>query len=563
MYNKFKSYIPLFYFVFLFFIVFVNNHNVSLWDQDEAAYAGFAKEMLQSGNWLIPDFMWSEIHRKTPLHFWNIALSYKIFGINEFSVRFPSALYSFLTYLLIYFAGRSLFGRKVAFLSVVVISTTLFIPSLAKISVTDATLLFYTTVCAFALLFIIKERSFKWVFFFWVSFALALLTKGPPIILFTAALGGLLLLFHPNRKNLIILHPWFFLPLAVLPLFIWGYLVSQKDGGVFITWLIDWYILKRVGGSVLGQTGPPGTHLLSLFVFFIPYLMFFPKAIWIGLSSIFKKEKEINFLLSAWFIAGWFLYEWSPSKLPAYVIAAHVPLAILIGKQIFEFIQTEKLPAKGLFITHFIFSSVIITGLVAAPIIMNLNDSIKYYFIFSGIILFISMAATIYYRNSTSFARILIGNNLLFQVIVWVILLPQIDELKNGSKRIADFVHENAVPSSVVMIANDHGHPPSLPFYLSLNFKKVSGESNLDTLMFKYRSERPYVLILNREQKEHTMALIPSAKFTAIQSMLTDRKGNSDYFILINDQGQKNLAVKNTSGSTEALPLESEKPIKK
>jgi 4-amino-4-deoxy-L-arabinose transferase-like glycosyltransferase len=545
MYNKLKPYIPFFYFVFLFFIVFINNNNVSLWDQDEAAYAGFAKAMIESGNWLIPDFMWSEIHRKTPLHFWDIAMSYKIFGINEFAVRFPSALFTFLTYLLVYIAGKPLFGKKIAFLSAVVLSTTLFIPSLAKVSVTDATLLFYSTVCAFALLYVIRERSAKWVFFFWVSFALALLTKGPPIVLFTGAMGGLLLLFHPDRKNLIILHPWFFLPLACFPLFLWGYLVSQQDGGVFIKWLIDWYIFKRVAGSVLGQTGPPGTHLLSLFVFFIPYLMFFPKAIWIAVSSIFKKEKEINFLLSAWFIAGWFLYEWSPSKLPAYVIAAHVPLAILTAQQIHEFLQNKKLPAKGLLITHFLFLFLIITGLVIAPFLLNLNSSIKFYFISAAVTLLVTLTAVIYYKNSPSFTKLLLVYNILFQILLWVVLIPQVDTLKNGSKRIADFVNMNAIHSSMIMIANDHGHPPSLPFYLGLNFTKVYDEKNIDTLMSRYKSNDPCVLILNEEQKNQVDTLAPRLKFTEIRSMLTDRKGNSDYFILINNKGQINNSQKN------------------
>ena len=69
-------------FIALTFIWLFGNNWVSFWDQDEAAYAGFAKTMIETGNWLQPDFMWSEVHRKPPLHFWNIALSYKIFGIN-------------------------------------------------------------------------------------------------------------------------------------------------------------------------------------------------------------------------------------------------------------------------------------------------------------------------------------------------------------------------------------------------------------------------------------------------------------------------------------------------
>jgi len=553
MLNRYKQHIPLFYFLFIAIIIFINNGRVSLWDQDEAAYAGFAKQMTETGNWLIPDFMWSEIHRKPPLHFWDICLSYKLFGINEFSVRFPSSVFILSTYLLIYLAGRPLFGKRAAFLGTVVLSTSLFVPSLAKVSVTDATLLFFSTVCAFALLYIIQERSVKWTIAFWTAFSLALLTKGPPIILFTGAFAALLFIFHPNRKNLFSTHPWFFLPLACLPLFLWGYFVSRTGGSEFIRWMIDWYILKRVNSSVLGQTGPPGTHLLSLFVFFIPYFMFFPKALWHAISDFFRKDKGINFLLSAWFISGWFLYEWSPSKLPAYVIAAHVPLAILIGKEMVAWLETGALPAKGLIITHFVLISLVFTALLAAPQILHLSLSIKTIFTVSALLLIASAVATMRYLRSKVFMQLMIGSNLLFQFLVWAVLLPQVDGLKDGSKEIAGYVNRHAAKHSTVLIANQQGHPPSLPFYLSLHFSEVKEETNIDLLLEKFQSDQPCVLILNKEQRDASAAKLPEIKFREVKSMLTDRDENANYYIAINKSGEKSSEMaeeKVTPGSS-------------
>ena len=216
-YNKLNPYFPFLYFCLLAFILFAGNTH-SLTDQDEAAYAGFAKQMIESGNWVTPDFMWSEVHRKPPLHFWNIAISYKVFGVNEFAVRFPSALFVLLTCLLVFVAGKKIVGERLALLWVIVLSTSLLVPVLCKISVTDSTLLFFTTACAFSFYFVLQHRAWKWVLVFWVSFALALLTKGPPVVLFALGLSGLLLVLHPNRRNLIMFHPWLFLPLALLPL---------------------------------------------------------------------------------------------------------------------------------------------------------------------------------------------------------------------------------------------------------------------------------------------------------------------------------------------------------
>jgi 4-amino-4-deoxy-L-arabinose transferase-like glycosyltransferase len=182
------------------FILLFGNNWVSLWDQDEAAYAGFAKNMVESGNWLMPEFMWSEVHRKPPLHFWNIAISYKIFGVNEFAVRFPSVIFVLLTLALTFFGGRKIFGERESFNGMVVLSTSFLVMSLAKVSVTDATLLFFTTLCAVSMLHVLLYRSKLWIFLFWLGFAMALLTKGPPIILFTVCLRSSCLCCIPTEK---------------------------------------------------------------------------------------------------------------------------------------------------------------------------------------------------------------------------------------------------------------------------------------------------------------------------------------------------------------------------
>ena len=54
---------------FLAFNLLLYNDAISLWDEDEAAYAGFAQQMLDSGDWVNPAYQWSSIHRKPPLHF--------------------------------------------------------------------------------------------------------------------------------------------------------------------------------------------------------------------------------------------------------------------------------------------------------------------------------------------------------------------------------------------------------------------------------------------------------------------------------------------------------------
>ncbi|SDL68545.1 4-amino-4-deoxy-L-arabinose transferase [Catalinimonas alkaloidigena] len=533
-----RSSLPWLGFLLLVFLVFLNNHAISLWDQDEAAYAGFAYRMQTTGNWLVPAFPWSEIHRKTPLHFWNIALTYPLFGINAFSVRFSSSVFTLLTLALVFVAGQRFWGRPTAFWGMMVLGTSLLVPTLGKIAVTDATLLFFTTACGFALLFVLQERAWWAVLAFWISFALALLTKGPPIVIFAGLFGGLLLLLHPNRWNLLRLHPWFGLPLACLPLYYWGYLTTQSDGGTFINWLIDWYILKRINSSVLGQTGPPGTHLLGMLVAFLPYFLFFPQAVWQGIRGVILRDKN-TLLLGSWFVAGWLIYEFSPSKLPAYVIAAHVPLALLIARQMEALSSGEGRPPRAVLWFSFGLTGVLFAGLALAPWWLPVPSALRITATAVGVVLLALHVFTSISWRKFYYVPLLVTTAFLFQAAAWGVLMPQVDQLKDATRRVALQAEVRALPNSRITIANPFGHPPSLFFYLETRFPHVEEVQDLDTLRQRYRSASPEVLVLNQEQWDVFQQAEDSLAFDHVSSFMTDRQGRADYFVLYNPAARK------------------------
>ena len=71
---------------------FVNLGESSIWNTNEAFYAETPREMLVTGDYLAPMFNYEMRAQKPPLTYWAILLSYKLFGVNEFAVRFPGAL---------------------------------------------------------------------------------------------------------------------------------------------------------------------------------------------------------------------------------------------------------------------------------------------------------------------------------------------------------------------------------------------------------------------------------------------------------------------------------------
>ena len=70
---------------------------------DEAKNAECAREMLVSGDYIVPYFNGQLRTDKPPLHYFFMVISYKLFGVSAFSARFFSAVFGALTILISFF----------------------------------------------------------------------------------------------------------------------------------------------------------------------------------------------------------------------------------------------------------------------------------------------------------------------------------------------------------------------------------------------------------------------------------------------------------------------------
>ena len=88
-------------------LIFLGLGNLGLTDREEGSNAEAAREMFESDNLVTPTLNGKPLFSKPVFVYWLIMASYRLFGVNEFSARFPSALfgvalilfqYLFLTY---------------------------------------------------------------------------------------------------------------------------------------------------------------------------------------------------------------------------------------------------------------------------------------------------------------------------------------------------------------------------------------------------------------------------------------------------------------------------------
>ena len=77
---------------------------------DEGRYAEIAREMAVSGDFVTPRLNDLKYFEKPPLQYWAGALTFKAFGVTEWTARLPAALAGFLAVLVVGWTGARLAG---------------------------------------------------------------------------------------------------------------------------------------------------------------------------------------------------------------------------------------------------------------------------------------------------------------------------------------------------------------------------------------------------------------------------------------------------------------------
>src|SRR5258708_15538154 len=81
----------------------------SLLDDADASHALVSREMLQRGDWVVMYQDGIRYLEKAPIHYWMVALSFKLLGQGAFQTRLPLALSVVGLVMMVYFFARRWF----------------------------------------------------------------------------------------------------------------------------------------------------------------------------------------------------------------------------------------------------------------------------------------------------------------------------------------------------------------------------------------------------------------------------------------------------------------------
>jgi 4-amino-4-deoxy-L-arabinose transferase-like glycosyltransferase len=162
--------------ILLALVLFPGLRVVGLAGYDDALYAHEAKEMLRTGDWWNVRFNGELNFEYPPMFLWLDALSMRVFGVNDFAAKLPSALAGFGTILALYFLTVRIWADEaLAWGSAFVLATTQPFLKLSGHAMTDVTFTFF---CTLALLCYAKGiEQPRWLLLAGIAAGCAILTR--------------------------------------------------------------------------------------------------------------------------------------------------------------------------------------------------------------------------------------------------------------------------------------------------------------------------------------------------------------------------------------------------
>ncbi len=335
----------------------------------EVIVAQTARQVLASGEWLIPRYLDTPFLVKPPLAPWLVVVASLLspdqtangVPVAEWVARLPSALATILTVIVVWRLGRSMYGRFTAHIAAIVCATSTGVMLFALNATAEAVLTFFCT-WAYAEFWwsqgaVSAARRRAHLARFYIALGLGMLTKGPmPLIVVAVPLA----VWWWSERSVRMLAATGFRGLGpairlaargALPRLLaatrkvglwWGPLLL---GAVFIPWLVyvagrepyawelwEYEFLDRARGSYPGcQWGDLHYYIPILFGMLIPWCLSLPEALAAPFLLRYRAERRPLTFAWHWVVVAVMLASLLSFKKPYYILPVAPGCALLLG----------------------------------------------------------------------------------------------------------------------------------------------------------------------------------------------------------------------------------------
>jgi 4-amino-4-deoxy-L-arabinose transferase-like glycosyltransferase len=280
--------------------------------------------------------IWTDSHiwlHKQPLFLWQMALSLKIFGFNEFALRLPSVLMSTLMVYMIYRIGKLALNPTLGFYSAFLFAISYFSLELMNGRLptdhNDTAFLFYTTASFWAWIEYYRSKSLKWAVLVGIFSGAAILVKW--LVGFLVFFGwGVIMLVNEKHRILksAAIKP-FLVALAIaiaipLPWQIYIFLYFPEVAAFEYKFAAShfWEVIEGQEGNFLFHL----ERMKMIFGFSIWFIL-----LGLGLFYYFIKEKNIRIFFFSTISIVYLFYSLAATKMNAFGIISTPVVYIALG----------------------------------------------------------------------------------------------------------------------------------------------------------------------------------------------------------------------------------------
>ncbi len=471
----------------------------------EVLMAATAKQMVLSGNWLVPwigDHSWVE---KPPLPQWLAAACALVGGFNEWTMRLPFAVSAVIVVLLTVRLMTRLFDARIGWLSGLAQATSVYMVMYARLA--EADMLLLALVMGAITLFHEVETQYLTLnltqlhhrrLAFWILLGLTNLAKGVAfgsvLVLFTC--GGWLLL----KRDWNALRRWWSplgMALALCIALAWPVAVALSEPSAMELW--KRHLFGRAAGS-LGYTQPFWYYLIQWPLQLLPWTPFFLMAAPSSFAAA-RREAGSDRFCWWWFWGQLGLLSCSSGKHHHYLIYALPALSPIVAQGVIQcaaWMRSPTVSVRPLTLSiHLIAGTLLVAGLIVGSVRREsrLEGWMLAPVLCTGLIV---VAWSLARRNALQSGAALLSLILLGHVYAQVVVMPRVDASAADKKFLAE-VERQVGPEQILAACGSQEMAQHI-FYLKRPIKGVWNPADLPQALPP--SRQIYVIARGHAQTE-------------------------------------------------------------